>query len=299
MATHLCVPSTDTESTTNSVPFMNSCTRTAAFVSPKTFSLPTISPNLSSASANDLAMKTPSVPALLQGLSTHHAPVSPAWTLSSSPQKVFASAQLPQSFCFTARRPAARTASPMGCLSRRVSDFSMPFDGKPPKAVVSASWHSTPLSQPTRMPSRCTGSALSAATVSPGFAASYMTVAFQFNEPHAAGMIDSSSSGKACDMTRTMRKPRAWASAASRAPVDSGSTTTIASGLPSAADDRVFASGLNAAGALVSRSAAMASSSLRVSLATAASATSTRFACDRPSRRHRICATSSSLAISC
>ena len=43
IATHLWTPSTETWSTTYSVPFMNSCTKTLSLLSPKTVSVPSIS----------------------------------------------------------------------------------------------------------------------------------------------------------------------------------------------------------------------------------------------------------------
>ena len=131
----------------------------------------------------------------------------------------------------------------MGCLSLLASERSGPFDAWPRRALVNASWHSTPHSQPTSTPNTCASRDRSASTVRAGSSASYSRDARQFRV-RPSGKQFAISSGNACESTRTMRKPLADAMAASVAPVDSGSTITTASGLPSLAVDRCFASGL-------------------------------------------------------
>mmetsp|Transcript_5972 Transcript_5972/g.14456 ORF Transcript_5972/g.14456 Transcript_5972/m.14456 type:complete len:222 (+) Transcript_5972:1038-1703(+) len=134
----------------------------------------------------------------------------------------------------------------MGCLSLLAKERSGPFDGWPRNADVSASWHSTPLSQPTRTPSTWASNERKASTVFDGFSASYSSDACQLSV-RPSGRQDAISSGKACDSTLTIRKPRSAAIAASVAPVDKGSTTTTQSGLPSFAVLLCFARGLKRA----------------------------------------------------
>mmetsp|Transcript_14424 Transcript_14424/g.39415 ORF Transcript_14424/g.39415 Transcript_14424/m.39415 type:complete len:255 (+) Transcript_14424:719-1483(+) len=147
IATHLCSPSTDTESTTYSLPRKNSCTRTAVLTSPKTSLLPTTLAKHALACATHFEMWTPSVPADCTGFKTHHSPSSASRTPSAL-MKSYTSSQVPHSSCFAALKPESRTRSPMCFLFLLKGLVAEPLVGMPGMSSVMESKAYNPDSQP-------------------------------------------------------------------------------------------------------------------------------------------------------
>mmetsp|Transcript_5843 Transcript_5843/g.19647 ORF Transcript_5843/g.19647 Transcript_5843/m.19647 type:complete len:204 (-) Transcript_5843:130-741(-) len=152
MATALCTPSRDTESTTYSVPSRNSCTSALSDMCPSPLVTPQISPKACTASSALAHLYTRSEPALLAGFTTTFVPDgTPDMNSRISPS-------VRQSRCMHARTPLALTASCMWNLWRRAS-VSARLLPLVPKRALSLSASSTAVSAPGMMAMTGTSSA--------------------------------------------------------------------------------------------------------------------------------------------
>ena len=143
IATHLCSPSRETQSTTYSSPTRYSWMRTSYVVRPSTFFVPSSARKASRTCWWVSQIETPSEPAPTTGLTTAlNLPFGqPFSTFSTSFVEL-------TRYWPHALRPASRTASVCSHLLRRSGEFAVPLVGTP-SASDSSSPSSTPVSQPT------------------------------------------------------------------------------------------------------------------------------------------------------